>query len=180
MPLGPQPPSFSTRREKTLRHSGGAEHLSLRKESRRAPTSSVPYAAGRPTLLPLLAAVHKGGGVRVGGGGCGWHRAQQRGTHHLECTPDTPTGWAAYPGPARATGLSPTRARLLCPSGHPRTQMLWAQEGLDGLLACLVFPSLLNEFQDVITIVGDVLERTGALKATRRPSSGDRWQKEVD
>lgn len=106
--------------------------------------------------------------TRNGGGGCSrWHKAQQRGT------PSTESFWAPTDthqqgrqhslGPARSKELSTACARLLgLPLG---LRHHGHRKGPDIVVACLIFPSLLNDFQDVITIKGDALERRGALKA---------------
>lgn len=66
-------------------------------------------------------------------------------------------------GPARSKELSTACARLLgLPLG---LRHHGHRKGPDIVVACLIFPSLLNDFQDVITIEGDALERRGALKA---------------
>lgn len=98
------------------------------------------------------------------GGGCFWGRkAQQRGPCHVECSPGPhhrPAGWAAHLGPAR-TGAEP-RARLLpsAPPSHTRRHRQGRRR-----VTCLVSPPLLSDFQDVVTMEGAALERTGASKA---------------
>lgn len=87
-----------------------------------------------------------------------WMVAQNPRKGHLPC--GVLSGGPAHP--ARSPELSLTAAG---PPAPPATPWVSDAARTDSGLACLDFPSLLNDFRDVITVEGDELERTGALKA---------------
>lgn len=89
------------------------------------------------------------------------------------------TTWSVPWGPALPThcsqqplsdqlplGLAKSRAEPNSQWAHLGLGSCWHRNRLHSPISMPDFPSLLNDFQDVvITVEGDMLERTGALKA---------------
>ena len=134
---------------------GVVSELSPRRKGRLA--GPPPQAHPTPQYLPapsgLCCPRNRWGRL---GGGCGWwHRTHGRGTCPAECSRGPST-------PCKVPRAEPPAAGPPAPPAPPRVS---DAAHTDSGLACPDLPSLLNDFRDVITVEGDELERTGALKA---------------
>lgn len=130
----PQPSSFSTGKERTLRHSGGSSASVLYRavpqeegDSCRSPASSMPYTTfpGRPTPPAPSWQQCIRGWVEVSVGGTG----PNKGALATWSAPRTPQQGGQHTWARQVHRAEPHLCEGPLSLGPPLGQMLWAQEG---------------------------------------------------